>query len=169
VHEDAFKKHWGVCWPCKRVYYHHTHTSLSLSLHRQIDFAITFKFSQEERVKKYSQKQTQKLSQTLKMMLWKTNTSLLQCKKNHVRNVLGFTKFYLFFRSCYRPQGHLHPQNCKQVLYFRIEYCLMITCPHPQTYIIQVPFKHPKTNSVFTSGRVPNTLLLVPWPIRHYL
>jgi hypothetical protein len=44
--------------------------SLSLSLHRQIDFAITFKFSQEERVKKYSQKQTQKLSQTLlKMML----------------------------------------------------------------------------------------------------
>jgi hypothetical protein len=56
VHEDAFKKHWefvdlaGECTTTTR-----TLLSLSLSLHRQIDFAITFKLVRR-RVKKYSQK-----------------------------------------------------------------------------------------------------------------
>ncbi len=56
----------------------HAH-SLSLSLHRQIDFAITFKFSQESKV---LQKTTQnKLSQTLSRCYEKATPSCSVKKK----------------------------------------------------------------------------------------
>jgi hypothetical protein len=46
--------------------------------------------------------------------------------------------------------GHRHPQNSKQLLYFRIEYRLMITRPTHKRH--KSPFKHSKTIYVFTSG-----------------
>ncbi len=42
--------------------------------------------------------------------------------------------------------------TCKQLLYFKIEYCLMITVPTHKHH--KSPFKHSKTIYVFTSGRV---------------
>jgi hypothetical protein len=47
---------------------------------------------------------------------------------------------------------HLHPQNSKQLLYFRIEYRLMITVPIHKCH--KIPLKYSKTIYVFTSGCV---------------
>jgi hypothetical protein len=41
------------------------------------------------------------------------------------------------------------PEHNKQLLYFRIEYCLMITVPTYKSH--KSPFKHSKTICVFTS------------------
>ncbi len=45
---------------------------------------------------------------------------------------------------------HLHPG--KQLLYFKVEYCLMTTIPTQKFH--RSPFKHSKTIYVFTSGWV---------------
>jgi hypothetical protein len=42
------------------------------------------------------------------------------------------------------------PQNCKQLLYLKIEYCLMITVPTHKPH--KSPLKHANTIYVFTSG-----------------
>jgi hypothetical protein len=47
---------------------------------------------------------------------------------------------------------HLHPQNYTQLLYVKIEQCLMITVPTHKRH--KSPFKHSKTFYVFTSGPV---------------
>ncbi len=50
-------------------------------------------------------------------------------------------------------EEHLHTQNCKELVYVEIEYCLMITIlAHKRR---KSPFKHSKTSYyVFTCGRV---------------
>jgi len=57
------------------------------------------------------------------------------------------------------------PYTGKQLLYFRIEYCLMITVPTNKLH--KSPFKHSKTIYVFTSGRVIVTLQIHKSPFKH--
>jgi hypothetical protein len=47
---------------------------------------------------------------------------------------------------------YLHPHTHKQLLYFRIKYCLTIIVPTHKCH--KSPFKHSKTIYVFTSGWV---------------
>ncbi len=65
-------------------------------------------------------------------------------------------------------------QNCKQLLYFKIKQCLMITVPTHKRH--KSPFKHSKTIYVFTSGRVIVTVQInsrkkilkgLKWPLQN--
>jgi hypothetical protein len=65
------------------------------------------------------------------------------------------------------------PQNCKQHLYFRIQYRLMMTVSTHKRH--KSPFKHSKTIYVFTSGRVIVTVQIhsrkkllkgLEWPLQ---
>jgi hypothetical protein len=66
------------------------------------------------------------------------------------------------------------PQNCKQLLYFRIQYRLMMTVPTHKRH--KSRFKHSKTIYVFTSGRVIVTVQIhsrkkllktLKWPLQN--
>jgi hypothetical protein len=66
------------------------------------------------------------------------------------------------------------PENCKQLLYFKIEYCLMITVPTHKRRKSRL--KHAKTIYVFTSGWVLVTFQIhsrkkflkgLKWPLQN--
>ncbi len=66
------------------------------------------------------------------------------------------------------------PQNCKELPYLKIEYCLIITLPTHQRH--KSPLKHSKTIYVFTSGRVLVTVQIhsrkqflkgLKWPLQY--